>query len=252
MARFNDKVALVSGGTCGIGKATALAFAKEGAKVVLAGRRAEEGLAVVEEITSAGGTAHFVCADVTNEADVKRLVEETVAKFGRLDIAFNNAGAEALGEPAEATDADYRRIFDTNVRGVLVSMKHEIPAMRKTGRGGAIINASSVGEHTGVSGASVYLRTKHAVEGLTKAAALECGPQHIRVNAVAPAALATDVIELVGGDGSEGEKELAVRYPIGRLGRAEDVADAVLFLASDAAPFTTGILLPVDGGWPAQ
>ena len=148
MARFNGKVALVTGGTSGIGKATALAFAKEGAKVVLSGRRETEGLAVVNEITSTDGTAHFVRADASKEADVKRLVEETVAKFGRLDIAFNNAGTEWLGVFTEVTEADYRRVFDVNVQCVLVSMKHEIPAMLKTGCG-AIINASSTVGHIG-------------------------------------------------------------------------------------------------------
>src|SRR5258707_545402 len=138
MSRFNGKVVLVTGGTSGIGKATALAFAKEGAKVVLSGRREKEGLAVVEEIKKAGGTAHFVQADVAKEVDVKRLVGETVAKFGRLDVAFNNAGIESTGPVTEVSEAEYRRVFDINVWGVIASMKYEIPVMLKTG-GGAII-----------------------------------------------------------------------------------------------------------------
>src|SRR5262245_57352708 len=199
MARFNGKVVLVTGGTSGIGKATAIAFAKEGAKVVLSGRREKEGLAVVEEIKKAGGTAHFVQADVAKEADVKRLVGETVSKFGRLDVAFNNAGVELTGAITDVTEADYRKLFDINVWGVLASMKHEIPAMLKTG-GGAIINTSSVGGHIGLPGVSVYVATKHAVEGLTKSAALEYAKQGIRVTAVAPAAIETDMVDRFAGE----------------------------------------------------
>jgi NAD(P)-dependent dehydrogenase (short-subunit alcohol dehydrogenase family) len=252
MATFNGKVALVTGGTSGIGKATALAFAKAGAKVVLSGRREKEGLAVVEQIKMAGGVAHFIQADVAKEADVKRLVEQTVAKFGRLDIAFNNAGVEWKGPLTEATEADYRRVLDINVWGVLASMKHEIPAMLKTG-GGVIVNTSSVAGHIGLAGASVYIASKHAVEGLTKTAALEYARQGIRVNAVAPAGIDTDMADrFTGGADSEGKKAFGEMHPVGRLGQSEEVASAVLYLASDDAKFTTGISLPVDGGWLAQ
>jgi NAD(P)-dependent dehydrogenase (short-subunit alcohol dehydrogenase family) len=252
MSRFNGKVVLVTGGTSGIGKVTALAFAKEGAKVVLSGRREQEGQAVVEEIKKAGGGAHFVRADVAQEADVKRLVDETVARFGRLDVAFNNAGVEWVGAFGEVTEADYRRIFDINVWGVITSMKYEIPAMLKTG-GGAIINTSSVAGHIGLAGASVYIASKHAVEGLTKVIALEYAKQGIRVTAVAPAAIATDMLDrFVGGTDTEQGKGLAAAHPVGRVGRSEEVAAAVLYLASDAAKFTTGISLPVDGGYLAQ
>jgi NAD(P)H dehydrogenase (quinone) len=198
MARFTGKVVLVTGGTSGIGKATAVAFAREGAKVVLSGRREKEGLAVAEEIIKAGGAAHFVQADVAKEADVERLVAATVAKFGRLDVAFNNAGVELLGPLTEATEAEYRRIFDVNVWGVLASMKYEVPAMLKTG-GGAIVNTSSIAGHVGMSGVAVYVASKHAVEGLTKVAALEYAKQGIRVTAVAPAAIATDMIDRFTG-----------------------------------------------------
>ena len=252
MSRFNGKVVLVTGGTSGIGKATAIAFAKEGAKVVVSGRREKEGLAVVEEIKKAGGTAIFVQADVAKEADVKRLVEATVAKFGRLDVAFNNAGVELLGPVVEVTEADYRRVFDINVWGVLASMKYEIPAMLKTG-GGAIINTTSIAGHVGIAGASVYVGTKHAVEGLTKTAALEVAKQGIRVTAVAPAATETEMIErFTGGSSTDAGKGLAAMHPVGRMARSEEIAGAVLYLASDAAKFTTGISLPVDGGWLAQ
>jgi len=252
MSRFSGKVVLVTGGTSGIGKATAIAFAKEGAKVVLSGRRETEGQAVVEEIKKAGGTAMFVQADVAKEADVKRLVEETVAKFGRLDVAFNNAGVEWTGVLTSVSEADYRRIFDINVWGVLASMKYEILAMLKTG-GGAIVNTSSIAGHIGMGGVSVYIASKHAVEGLTKSAALEFAKQGIRVTAVAPAAILTDLADrFVGGAGTEQGKALAAMHPVGRMGHAEEVAEAVLYLASDTAKFTTGISLPVDGGWLAQ
>jgi NAD(P)-dependent dehydrogenase (short-subunit alcohol dehydrogenase family) len=252
MARFTGKVVLVTGGTSGIGRATALAFANEGAKVVVSGRREKEGLAVVEEVGKAGGAAHFVRADVANEADVKRLVEETVAKFGRLDVAFNNAGVELLGPIAEVTEADYRRVFDINVWGVLTSMKYEIPALLESG-GGAIVNTSSIAGHVGMAGAGVYIASKHAVEGLTKTAALECARQNIRVTAVAPAAIVTDMIDrFTGGRDSDQAKGLAAMHPVGRMGRPEEIAEAVLYLASDAAKFTTGVSLPVDGGFLAQ
>jgi NAD(P)-dependent dehydrogenase (short-subunit alcohol dehydrogenase family) len=252
MATFSGKVALITGGTSGIGKVTAIAFAREGAKVVLSGRREKEGLAVVEEIAKAGGTAVFVQADVAKEADVKRLVEQTVAKFGRLDVAFNNAGVESMGPVTEVTEAEYRRTFDVNVWGVLASMKYEIPAMLKTG-GGSIVNTSSIAGHIGMAGVSVYMATKHAVEGLTKSAALEYAKQGIRVNAVAPAAIVTDMIDrFAGGENSEQGKAFAALHPVGRMGRAEEVAAAVLYLAGDAASFTTGISLPVDGGFLAQ
>lgn len=252
MARFTGKVVLVTGGTSGIGKATAAAFAAEGAKVVVSGRREPEGLAVVEGIRKAGGEAAFVRADVSKEADVKAVVAATVAKYGRLDVAFNNAGVEWMGQVTDVTEADYRRIFDANVWGVLAAMKYEIPELVKTG-GGAIVNTSSVAGHIGMAGVSVYTASKHAVEGLTKSAALEYAKQGVRVTAVAPAAIATEMIDrFVGGEESEQRKGLATMHPVGRIGRSEEVAAAVLYLASDAAKFVTGISLPVDGGWLAQ
>ena len=252
MSRFSGKVVLVTGGTSGIGKATAIAFAKEGAKVVLSGRREAEGQAVVEEIKKAGGSAMFVQADVAKEADVKRLVEQTVAKFGRLDVAFNNAGVEWTGVLTSVSEADYRRLFDVNVWGVLASMKYEILAMLKTG-GGAIVNTSSIAGHIGMGGVSVYIASKHAVEGLTKSAALEFAKQGIRVTAVAPAGIVTEMADrFLGGGDSEQAKAFGAMHPVGRMGHAEEVAEAVLYLASDTAKFTTGISLPVDGGWLAQ
>src|SRR5437868_525939 len=182
---FEGKVALVTGGTSGIGKATAIAFARAGAKVVLSGRREKEGAQVVAEIKKLGGQAAFVRADVAKNADVKAMVDFTVDKFGRLDIAFNNAGVEWKGPLDQATEAEYRRIFDINVWGVLNSMRHEIPVMLKNG-GGAIVNTSSVAGHVGLAQVSVYSASKHAVEGLTNSVALEFANQKIRINANGP------------------------------------------------------------------
>jgi NAD(P)-dependent dehydrogenase (short-subunit alcohol dehydrogenase family) len=178
--KFSDKVALVTGGTSGIGKTTAIEFARAGAKVVLSGRREKEGADVVAEIQQLGGAAAFIRADVAKDADVKAMVDFTVATYGRLDIAFNNAGVEWIGPLDQATEDEYRRIFDINVWGVLNSMRHEIPVMLKNG-GGAIVNTSSVAGHVGMGQVSIYTASKHAVEGLTKALALEFAKQNIRI-----------------------------------------------------------------------
>jgi NAD(P)-dependent dehydrogenase (short-subunit alcohol dehydrogenase family) len=248
---LQDKVALVTGGTSGIGKAVAVALAQNGAKVVVAGRRVAEGQAVIEEVKSAGGEGRFVRADVAQEGDVKNLIAETVKHFGRLDIAFNNAGVDYVGQLADFTADDYRRIFDINVLGVFLSMKYEVPAMLQVG-GGSIINTSSVLGHVGTLGMGIYVASKHAVEGITKTAALELAEQKIRVNAVAPAAIATDMIERFAKEGSEERRKLAASHPVKRVGQSQEVASAVVFLASDAASFITGTSLPVDGGWLAR
>ena len=196
---FSGKVALVTGGTSGIGKATAIAFAHAGAKVVVTGRREKEGAQVVAEIKKLGGDAAFVRGDVAKDADVKAMVDFAVHKFGRLDVAFNNAGVEWKGSLDQATEAEYRRVFDINVWGVLNSMRHEVPVMLKNG-GGAIVNNSSVAGHVGLGEVSIYTASKHAVEGLTKSVALEFARQNIRINAVAPGVIATDMFDRFAGD----------------------------------------------------
>ncbi len=250
---YKNKVVLVTGGTSGIGKAAAIAFAEAGAKVVLTGRREKEGAEVVSRIKSAGGNASFVRTDVSHESDVKNAVEFTVSTYGRLDAALNNAGVEVMGPLDQVTEEQYRKTFDINVWGVLASMKHEVTAMLKTG-GGSIVNVSSVAGHIALPGASIYVATKHAVEGLTKAAAIEYAKQNIRVNAVAPGTIETEMIDRMAGkeQDSEVRKWLLSLHPVGRFGTGEDVAAAVLYLASDAAKFITGATLKVDGGWTAQ
>jgi len=239
---FSGKVALVTGGTSGIGKTTAIEFARAGAKVVLTGRREREGAQVVAEIKKLGGDAAFVRTDVAKDADVKAMVDFTVDKFGRLDVEWK-------GPLDQATEAEYRRVFDINVWGVLNSMRHEILAMLKNG-GGAIVNNSSVAGHVGMGQVSIYIASKHAVEGLTKSVALEFARQNIRVNAVAPGVIATDMFARFAGE--ELGDQIASMIPVGRKGATEEIAAAVLYLCSDDARFTTGTSLIVDGGWVAQ
>jgi NAD(P)-dependent dehydrogenase (short-subunit alcohol dehydrogenase family) len=247
-------VAIVTGGTSGIGRATALAYAKAGYRVVVAGRRQNEGQQVVDEITKTGGEARFVRTDVTKEAEVAALVETTLTTFGRLDAAFNNAGIEgATGKRThEATVEDYRAVMDANVLGVLLSMKHEIPALLRTG-GGAIVNTSSVAGVIAMPTASVYTASKHAVIGLTKTAALEYAKEGVRVNAVNPAATQSEMLDrFTGGAESDFRKQLAAMHPIGRIAQAEEIAEVVVFLSSKQASFVTGQALSIDGGWTAQ
>ena len=252
MSGFQGKVALVTGGTSGIGRAAAVAYAREGAKVVVAGRRAAEGEETVRLVREAGGEGLFVATDVSQAAQVKNLVDRTVQKFGRLDFAFNNAGIEHTPTPLlEQTEQTYHQVMDINVKGVWISMQHEIPAMLKTG-GGSIINTSSVGGVVGFPGVDIYAASKHAVIGLTKSAALAFGQQGIRINAVLPAAIETEMFERFVGDNDAFRNAMASMHPIGRVGRADEVADAVIWLSSDKSSFVTGHSLLVDGGFTAQ
>ncbi|MBW4662017.1 MAG: SDR family oxidoreductase [Drouetiella hepatica Uher 2000/2452] len=247
-----DKVALVTGGTSGIGRATAIAYAQQQAKVVVVGRRMDEGEETVRLIKEAGGEAVFVQADVTKEADVEAMVDKAVDVFGRLDIAFNNAGT--VGEnPSliEQTEAEYDRTMNVNVKGVWLSMKYEIAQMLKQGNGSIVNMASAVGI-VAFPIQPLYAASKHAVVGLTKAAALQYAKAGIRVNAVAPAAIETDMLEAATGGQDEAKAYITGLHPIGRIGTPLEVANAVLFLSSDLASFTTGATLLVDGGFVAQ
>ena len=253
MKIFEDKTVIITGGTSGIGKATALAFSQQGANMVVSGRRISEGESVVREITSAGGNALFVRTDVSREGDIVTLIEKTVATFGALHVAFNNAGTELFGPlTTEQTVEHYRQVCDINILGVLLSMKHEIPAMIRSG-GGTIVNTSSVGGHVGFPGASVYVASKFAVIGLTKTAALEFGKQGVRVNSVSPGPIQTEMFDRAFGEGqTDIKKSIAAQNPLGRVGTPEEIAGAVLWLSSSTAAFTTGQDIVVDGGFTAQ
>ena len=252
MADFDGKVALVTGGGVGIGRATALAFAREGAQVVIGNRNIESGDEVVKAIQAAGGEASFLRTDVESEDDIKALVDHAVSTYGRLDVAFNNAGIEGLVAPlVDQTDDNFRSVMNINVRGVWLSMKYQIPEMLKTG-GGAIVNNSSVAGLIGFGGIGIYSASKHAVMGLTKVAALEYSAQGVRVNAVNPGVIDTSMVDRLA-DSLQTEKEsLGSLHPIGRIGYPDEVANAVLWLCSEKASFVTGTAMPVDGGFTAQ
>ena len=252
MNEFQNKVAIVMGGTSGIGRAAAVAYAREGAKVVVAGRRAAEGEETVQLLRAQGGEGMFVATDVSKAAQVKELVERTMQKFGRLDFAFNNAGIEHEPTPfPEQNEETYDRVMDINVKGVWLSMKYEIPAMLKTG-GGSIVNTSSGLGVIAMPGIEIYVASKHAVIGLTKSAALEFGKQGIRVNAVLPAAIETDMLQRFVGDNAEMRAQMAAKHPIGRVGKPEEIADAAIWLSSSKSSFVTGHSLLVDGGFTSQ
>jgi NAD(P)-dependent dehydrogenase (short-subunit alcohol dehydrogenase family) len=240
-------VVLITGALTGIGRAAALAFGKQGNRVVVSGRREDAGEALATELRALGAEAEFVRADVRNEDDVRRLVDGTVERFGRLDIAVNNAGTEGqVGPITDQTAESYAATFDTNVLGVILSMKHEVRVMKGQGRGN-IINISSTYGHEGAAGASVYVGSKHAVEGLTKSVALEVAKSGIRVNAVAPGPTDTGMLTRFTGT-PEKKAGLVTTVPMGRLGLTEELANAIVFIASDQASFINGHILNVDGG----
>ncbi len=252
MPRFDGKVALITGGGGGIGLATALAFGSEGAKVVIGDRDAERGEAAARQIEGQGGWATFLQADVADAGQVRALVDHAVETFGRLDVAFNDAGLDGpLAPLAEQVDEDFRRIMEVNARGVWLSMKYEIPAMLKSG-GGSIINSSSVFGSVGLTGNGIYVASKHAIIGLTKTAALEMARAGIRVNSVSPGGIDTEMLARSFGGDPNYKASVGGQHPVGRIGRVEEVASAVTWLASDESSFVTGHDLKVDGGYTAR
>jgi NAD(P)-dependent dehydrogenase (short-subunit alcohol dehydrogenase family) len=248
---MSPQVVLITGALTGIGRATALAFARDGAHVVVSGRRDDAGQALAAELRDLGAEADFVRADVRHEDDLRDLIDQTVARFGRLDVAVNNAGTE--GTPGPVTDQTaetYAATFDTNVLGTLLSMKHELRVMQRQGNG-SIINISSTMGHKAAPGASVYTASKHAVEGMTKAAALEGAPSGVRVNAVAPGPVETGMLNRFTGT-ADRKAGLIAGVPLHRAGAPDEIADAIVFLASDKALFLTGQIVSIDGGKSAQ
>jgi NAD(P)-dependent dehydrogenase (short-subunit alcohol dehydrogenase family) len=252
MAQFEGKVALITGGTSGIGRATAIAFAREGAKVVVTGRREKEGQEVVDEIKQADGEAIFIKTDVSKAADVKAMIEQTVAAFGRLDYAFNNAGVEQeLKSLPHQTEEEFDFITNINIKGVWLSMQQEIPAMLENG-GGAIVNMSSIGGLVAAPGMDIYVASKHAVIGLTKGAALAYAKKNIRVNVVSPGAIATEMFNRIETVNPAAGAAIKAAHPMGRAGTPEEIANTVLWLCSDGASFITGQTIAIDGGYTAQ
>jgi NAD(P)-dependent dehydrogenase (short-subunit alcohol dehydrogenase family) len=244
---MNKPVVLITGALTGIGRATALAFAKNGARLVVSGRREAEGKALETELRGLGVEADFVQADVRREDEVTKLVDTTVARFGRLDVAVNNAGTEGkVGPITDQSAESYAATFDTNVLGVILSMKHEVRVMQEQGSG-SIVNISSTYGHEGAAGASIYVGSKHAVEGITKSVALETAKSGIRVNGVAPGPTDTGMLTRFTRT-PENKAALVTTVPMDRLGLSEEVANAVVFMASDEASFITGHVLNVDGG----
>ena len=245
---LHDKIAIVTGGTSGIGRDTALLFAKSGAKVVVAGRREKEGNETVELIRAAGSDGLFVKTDVARAADVEALVQKTVEKFGRLDIAFNNAGIEeAIVHVADESEEIWDSVIDINLKGTWLCLRSEIRQMLKQG-GGAIVNMSSVAGLMGVAGSAAYSASKHGVIGLTKSAALETAKNGIRINAVCPAVIETAMGERLFNE-PEIQKFILGLHPIGRFGKPMEIAEAVLWMCSDRASFMTGQSLVLDGGF---
>ncbi|NTF44602.1 SDR family NAD(P)-dependent oxidoreductase [Rhizobium rhizogenes] len=241
-------IVLITGALTGIGRATALAFAEEGASIVVSGRRDQLGHELVDELRGLGAEAEYIRADVRRDDEVRTLVDQTVSRFGRLDVAVNNAGTEGtFGPVSTQTEENYAATFDTNVLGTLLSMKHELRIMQAQGSGN-IINVSSVLGKIGTANGSVYVASKHAVEGLTKSAALEVATAGIRVNAVAPGPIDTGFVDRVTGGSQERMDYMKAYVPMRRLGQSEEVAAAILFLASPKAAFLTGHSLAIDGG----
>jgi NAD(P)-dependent dehydrogenase (short-subunit alcohol dehydrogenase family) len=244
---MSSPVVLITGALTGIGRATAFAFAREGARVVVSGRREQEGKKLEKELRELGAEVEFVKTDVRHDDDVRALIDKTVARFGRLDIAVNNAGTEGLrGLVTEQTAESYAATFDTNVLGVLLSMKHELRVMLPQGSG-SIVNISSTYGHVGAAGASVYVASKHAVEGLTKSAALEVAGTGVRVNVIAVGTTDTGMLTRFTNT-DENKAALVTTVPLKRLATPEEIAQVIAFVGSAKASYMTGSSIPVDGG----
>ncbi|MGB0388730.1 MAG: SDR family oxidoreductase [Ardenticatenaceae bacterium] len=252
MASLKDKVALVTGGSSGIGRATALLFAREGAKVVVADIQVEGGEETVGMIQEGGGEAIFVKADVSKSADVQAMINQTVEHYGRLDCAFNNAGIGGVPAPiADHEEEHWDRVIGINLKGVWLCMKYEVAQMLKQG-GGTIVNTASVVGLVGTANMTPYVASKHGVVGLTKTVALEYAQANIRVNAVCPGVIHTPMIDRFTGGSPEALAQVVAMEPVGRVGKPEEVAEVVVWLSSDAASFVTGHPMAVDGGFVAQ
>ncbi|MEH2344132.1 MAG: SDR family oxidoreductase [Nostoc sp.] len=246
---LKNKVALVTGGTAGIGRATAIAFGAAGAKVVFSGRREAEGEKTAKLIRETGAECLYVRSDVSSEAEVQALVEKAIATYGRLDCAFNNAGTESSSKPLhEQSIEDFDKVMSINVRGLFLCMKYEIQQMLSQGSGAIVNNSSTVGLF-GFPGTSPYVASKHAVMGLTRSAALDYAKQGIRINAVNPGPIATDMVDRILEPLGITVDSFASTVPMGRVGQAEEIAQAVIFLCSDAASYITGQPLAIDGGY---
>ena len=254
---MSNQVALITGGASGIGKAVALKLASGGTSVVISGRRQDLGREAVAEIAAVaknGAQVRFIHNDVTDEDAVKSMVDSIVTEFGRLDMAVNNAGiSNETGTLVQSSSDKYRAMLDTNILGVYFSMKYEIAQMLKQGTG-SIVNLASIAGLNGIAWAGPYASTKHAVAGLTKSSALDHAEQGLRINGVAPGAIKTDIIarQLAGGDENYNEASISAMHPMNRLGRPEEVANAICWLLSDEASFVTGHILNVDGGFQAK
>ena len=247
-----NQVVLITGALTGIGRATAIAFAREGKQIVVSGRQEDNGQTLAAELRALGAQAEFVRADVRFEDDVRRLVEKTVERFGRIDVAVNNAGTEGeLAPLVEQSAANYEAIFSVNVLGTLFSLKHEMRVMLAQGAG-SIINLSSIAGQVGIANAAVYSASKHAIEGLTKSAALEGAAAGVRVNAVAPGPVETNMLDRFVGGSEDAKAGFLASVPAKRAATPDEIAETILFLASDKARYLTGQRIAVDGAYTAQ
>ena len=250
--RLDGKIALITGAGSGIGRASALTFAREGAKVAVADKLVDGGQETVRMVEAAGGTANFIEVDVSDAASVEAMVNATVEMYGRIDCAYNNAGIEGQVAPTDSyADDMFDKVIAVNLTGVWLCMKYEIPRLLEHG-GGAIVNTASGAGLIGVAGLSAYVASKHGVIGLTKTAALEYAKSGIRVNAVCPGLIQTPMVERLTADQPQLGEALVAMEPVGRTGRPEEIAESVVWLCSDAASFVTGHAMSVDGGFVAQ